>query len=116
MTEEEYIAELNAALTEDKFVVTRRVYEAANLYTPEWAEDGERLVVLDNTERLQKAGITGDTTKTYLIRDIWKINENNEMTGFKTCEYAVKDEAGNKVWTRCKQGVDFADIEPFEVA
>ena len=48
-------------------------------------------------------------TGLYRIRDVKDAPDSR----FR-CEYATKDEAGNTVWKRCPEGVNFADIEPFE--
>lgn len=93
-----------------------KVPKAGTLYQPKWADEGERLAIFNNQERLQEAAPTGDSTKFYLICDVWIIDENDVFVGFKTCEYAVKGEDGNgTIWKRCPQGVDFADIEPYEI-
>lgn len=86
-------------------------------YQPDWASEGERLGYVERHYRMRDDVVIGDVTYVYLIRDVWIIvDEENERVRFKTCEYAVKNEAGSSVWTRCNEGVSFADIEPFEKA
>lgn len=88
-----------------------------SVYKPEWADEGERLVFVNGREReyIEEAGKTGDATKKYIFRDIWKVDKNDMIIRLTTCEYAVKGEDGKgKIWKRCAQGVDFDDVEPFD--
>lgn len=103
------------ALGADVEEIGVKITKYGKRYRPDWAEYGERLVFFSRDERYVEAGNTGDTNKLYLLRDVWLLDEDDTIFCLKTCEYATKDEAGNKVWTRCPEGVDFCDIEPYEV-
>jgi hypothetical protein len=58
----------------------------------------------------------------YRIRDRVQVLDRNETISWKRvyrprherCYFATKDEHGNTLWKLCSDGVDFADIEPFE--
>lgn len=45
----------------------------------------------------------------YIMRDVSGAPER-----WIVCQYATKDEDGNKVWHRCTEGAAFDEIEPFE--
>lgn len=53
----------------------------------------------------------------YILRDVWVLDETR-AEGFRLdrCEYAVKGADGRKVWKPCVEGVEYADIEWFEVS
>lgn len=60
-----------------------------------------------------KVGADGHT---YKIRDVWTYGCGGDGSRLITCQYAVKQPDGRVAWFDCPEGVDFADIEPFEVA
>lgn len=49
----------------------------------------------------------------YVIRDVWR-TPTPQHGSFIRCEYATKNDAGNTVWSECREGGEYADIEPFE--
>ncbi|RVK79357.1 hypothetical protein CN157_09200 [Sinorhizobium meliloti] len=117
MTEEELSSAIDELLRplagETVPIVIRR---SGTVYKPDWAEEGERLAYFNGEERMQHAARTCDLDQYYLIRDIWIIDDNDELVGLKTCEYGIKGEDGKgTIWKPCRQGVNFADIEPYEV-
>jgi hypothetical protein len=53
----------------------------------------------------------------YRVRDVWRANERSSTgVSLLCCEYATKSERGGTVWKPCIEGVEFADIEPYEKA
>ncbi len=53
--------------------------------------------------------------KVYRIRDVWSVSNRLNGRVLARCEYATKEgRRGQTVWHPCREGVSFAEIEPFE--
>lgn len=67
-------------------------------------------------EGIEVDGVILVAERSYVQRrtGLYRFRDLRTPDGSIECEFATKDEAGNTVWKRCIEGVNFVDIEPFE--